>query len=400
MFSWSRGSNVLALFFATPTFQLAGSRPTRRLALLCCIPLSRKSFLVTDSTESFSNEHYFNGLRDADEPVLESVYAEFRQPVVRAVTELGGSEAAGKAFFRTALVEAARISRTDEIPTETSFLLQLKSLAVAHYKDWLSEREQPIPEETTEEGTTEIPVAIPPAETLRETRQAIEFWKKGERTDDEGYALWEKMRLVERKFSDDIPTKSKNNLARNLFIFFVLLTVGWLIWLYVFRAKTPAEVYDDNFAPPESIMADIRQRYGPAMGNDSVSTRPSECEFLLNEADEFYKAKDFDSAQSVLFEILEQELVLCHSDALFYIGIIALEQEEPGLTLECFAKIEDLENFGEDIYWYQALAFVKLAEKNPLLRDKAVRAVERTRANTRDSLRRVQAEKMLKHLEN
>jgi len=95
---------------------------------------------------------------------------------------------------------------------------------------------------------------------------------------------------------------------------------------------------------------------------------------------------------------LSEELAVCQSDALYYIGIIALEQEEPELTLECFSKIEDLEHFGDDIYWYQALAFVKLAEKNPLLRDKAVRAVERARSNAQDSLRRAQAEKMLKHL--
>jgi hypothetical protein len=99
-----------------------------------------------------------------------------------------------------------------------------------------------------------------------------------------------------------------------------------------------------------------------------------------------------------LFEALHEELAVCHSDALFYVGIIALVQEDPELTLECFSKIEDLEHFGEDIYWYQALAFVKLAEKNPLLRDKAARAVERARSNTQDSLRRVQAEKMLEHL--
>jgi len=39
-----------------------------------------------------------------------------------------------------------------------------------------------------------------------------------------------------------------------------------------------------------------------------------------------------------------------------------------------------------------------LAEKNPLLRDKAARAVERTRSHTRDSLRREHADKMLEHL--
>ncbi|MCB9305774.1 MAG: hypothetical protein H6565_04195 [Lewinellaceae bacterium] len=59
---------------------------------------------------------------------------------------------------------------------------------------------------------------------------------------------------------------------------------------------------------------------------------------------------------------------------------MALGQDQPALALECFAKIEDLEHFGEDIYWYQALAIVKLAEINPLLKEKARRAVERARS--------------------
>ena len=166
----------------------------------------------------------------------------------------------------------------------------------------------------------------------------------------------------------------------------------------MFRSKTPAQVYDENFTLPQSLIEDVQKRYGAEMGNDSVSSQPSACKFLLTEADQFYKVKDFESAQMVLVQILEDSLAMCHSDALLYIGIIALEKEQPELALECFSKIEDLEHFGEDIYWYQALAFVKLAEQNPLLRDKASRAVERARSNTQDSVRRIQAEKMLKNL--
>jgi tetratricopeptide (TPR) repeat protein len=353
---------------------------------------------VNHTEENLSNEEYINGLGEANEAVLKSVYTEFRQPVVQAVTALGGSEATGKVFFRTAIIESARLARTGAIRNEVSFFYQIKALALAHYRDWLIEREQPLPESEPNPEDLDLLFVAPDSDTLRETRGKTDAWKKGEQTDDEIYPLWEKLRTIEHQLSDEKTTGSKNNFARNLFIVFVLLTVAWLLWLYLFRSMTPAEVYDDNFTLPESLMADLSQRYGSERGNDSVTARPNTCEFYLRQADQFYKNKDHESAQAVLYEILEDSLAVCHSDALFYIGIIALEQEEPELALECFSKIEDLEHFGEDIYWYQALAFVKLAEKNPFFHDKAARAVERARSNTQDSLRRLQAEKMLKHL--
>ncbi|GAB4493255.1 MAG: hypothetical protein OHK0019_16850 [Saprospiraceae bacterium] len=348
--------------------------------------------------EISSNEYYINGLRAADEAVLEAIYTEFRQPVVRAVAALGGSDATGRAFFRYALVEAAKQLQTGALTPEMPFSEQLQRLAIAHYKDWLTEREQPSASEGEAPPPTETELFTPTSEALRETRATIDCWKKGEQTEGELHQLWQKLRRIEGRLSDEKPPKPKSHFARNLFILFALLTVAWLIWLYGFRSKSPAEVYDANFSLPESIMSDLRHRYGPERGNDSVSSRPSACEFYLREADVFYKAKDFESAQIALAGILEDSLATCHSDALYYIGILGLQQEQPELALECFSKIEDLEHFGEDLYWYQALAFVKLAEKNPLLRDKAVRAIERTRSNSQDSLRRVQAEKMLEHL--
>lgn len=358
----------------------------------------KKYSFVNYPGENLSTETYINGLREADGTVLEAIYTGFRQPIVRAITAVGGSEAAGKSFFRTAVVEAARLTRTGDIRAEVPFFPQIKNLALAHYRDWLIEREQSLPETEPNPDEPDLMLETPDADALRTTRQTIDAWKKGERTDDEDYPLWEKIRVVEQKLAEGVVAKPKSNFARNLFIIFVLLAIVSLVWLYVFRSKTPAEVYDDNFSLPESLMADLSLRYGPERGNDSVTARPNACEFYLREADEFYKVKDHESAQAVLFEILEDSLAVCHSDALFYIGIIALEQEDPELALECFSKIEDLEHFGEDIYWYQALAFVKLAEKNPFFHDKATRAVERARSNTQDSLRRSQAEKMLKHL--
>ena len=349
-------------------------------------------------TENFPNETYINGLRNDDESVVENLYAEFRTPVIQAVTSLGGGQATGKSFFRTALVEAAKQARAGTLSLEVPFVDQLKSLAVAHFTDWMAERGQPMPEREIQADEPETTSFIPASDALRETRLQVDAWKKGEQKDAEGYALWQNIRRAENKLEGLTSPKTKNNFARNLFIVFAILTTAWVVWLFVFRSKTPAQVYDENFTLPQSLIEDVQKRYGAEMGNDSVSSQPSACKFLLTEADQFYKVKDFESAQMVLVQILEDSLAMCHSDALLYIGIIALEKEQPELALECFSKIEDLEHFGEDIYWYQALAFVKLAEQNPLLRDKASRAVERARSNTQDSVRRIQAEKMLKNL--
>lgn len=349
-------------------------------------------------TGNLTNEDYINGLRNNDESVVEILYAEFRLPVVRAVTALGGSEASGRAFFRTAIVESAKQARAGTLLVGVPFFYQFRSFALAHYKDWLAEKGQPLPETAPSPDEPDTTSLIPGSDELRETRALIDAWKKGEQTEDVRYPVWQNIRKAERRLEGLTTAASKNHLARNIFIVFAILTVTWLIWLYVFRSKTPAQVYDENFTLPESLMTDMRQRYGPEMGNDSVSTRPGACEFYLTEADRFYQTKDYESAQAVLIQILEDSLAMCHSDALLYIGIIALAQEEPELALECFSKIDDLEHFSEDIYWYQGLAFVKIAELNPLMRDKATRAVERARSNTQDSIRRIQAEKMLNHL--
>jgi hypothetical protein len=72
--------------------------------------------------------------------------------------------------------------------------------------------------------------------------------------------------------------------------------------------------------------------------------------------------------------------------------------DDPQTALECFAKIDNLEQYGEDVYWYQALCFVKLTEDNPKLRPKAARAVQRFINQTQHAERREQAEKLLDNL--
>lgn len=348
-----------------------------------------------DSTsENLSNQQLINGLLHADDGILRSIYLSMRPQAVRAVTSAGGSDASGKFFFHSALIEAAGLARDGKLNAEEPLQNQVRALALAHYLDWLVEKNQPLPETDQAEGA----FVIPDSEALRNTRKKIDSWKNGELKDDPLFPLWDKLRSAERWAGGDTTPENTSHLARNLLILFVFLTVGYVVYRIYNRTQTPAEVYGNNFTPPESLMSDLAVRYGPEMGNDSVSTRPGACESYMREADEFYKKKDFESAQASLYHILEDSLAVCQSDALFYIGVIALERDKPGLALECFSKIEDIEHFGDDIYWYQALAMVKLADMNPLLEDKARGAVERARSNTQDSLRRAQAERMLKHL--
>ena len=95
---------------------------------------------------------------------------------------------------------------------------------------------------------------------------------------------------------------------------------------------------------------------------------------------------------------MDDSTATCQSDALFYLAIVGLQMDKPELSLECISKIEDLDRFGEDLYWYMALACVKIAVNDPAEKDFARRAVERALSNTEIPERRVQAEKMLEEL--
>ncbi|MBK7937110.1 MAG: hypothetical protein IPJ82_08430 [Lewinellaceae bacterium] len=349
---------------------------------------------MDQSSDHFSNEQLINGLRNVDPSALEAIFHKVRPTFLREINALGGSDATGKVFFRAAVLDAARMASGENFSPEEPLDVLLKQLGTAHFMDWLVEKGQAQPESAPPESTP----GFPDSESLRATRKKIDSWKNAELIDDPAYPLWEKIRIVERKLAGEGEPKPKSNFARNLLIFFLLLTAIYVVYRFFNRSQSPAEIYQYNFTPPESLMADRKSRYGPELGNDSVSTDPGECTRRLREADEYYKAKNFELAETTLFDILDDSLALCSSDALFYIGVIALEQEKPTLALECFSKIEDLEHFGEDIYWYQALAMVQLADINPLLKDKARRAVERAHSNAVDSLRRTQTERMLKHL--
>jgi tetratricopeptide (TPR) repeat protein len=120
---------------------------------------------------------------------------------------------------------------------------------------------------------------------------------------------------------------------------------------------------------------------------------------MFEVADEHYRAGNMEAAQEPLLLLaIDSTAVLCHSDAWFCLGVVRLVLDDPQTAIECFAKIENLDAFGEDLYWYQGLAFVKLATQDPSKRDLAQRAVERAVANSSRPERKQQAAEMLKDL--
>ena len=414
---------------------------------------------MTNTTGQFPNETYLNGLRDNPESTLAVVYDEFRKPVINAVTAWGGSEADGAIFFQAAAADAARLARAGRAPAQIPVFEWLKALSLAHFRDWLQERGQPIPleGEPTEES---IAALLPDSAALQNTRSHIFAWKRLQRLepacrqqllevarkpaeeapgtseaespdnesdcarqylshlqktaeapetmpewalaalrDREGYAVWKRTQALENQYSSGEPKAQEPSRIWPWVIFALLVAaIGYGAYQFFYRPKTAAEVFADNFSPPPSLLDDLGERYGAEMGNDSVTARPNECMRLLQEADVYYRAKEFESALDPLLLIVLDSTSICQSDAWYFLGIIQLELEDPATAIQCFAKIEDLTHYGEDLYWYQALAFVQLAKENPLMRDKAHRAVERALGNTNDPERREQARKMLKQL--
>ncbi len=396
----------------------------------------------------------FAGLQLADPSTLADIKSLCYKEVVQAVERAGGTYADGDVFYRTALVELSHLA---EAPAHDNWATALKDLAVAHFLSWLRERGQvPALEHIVSS------VAVPDESALRDTRRHIFVWNQllklsrearltaiaalgeawedvsiaatlGQRPeqfaaqkpqylamfrtglrlsatqdgewpdwviaalkDTQGWALWQALQAPEE---EKLVAAAGNKLVRNIFILAMALMLGYMAYIYLFQPKTAEQAFDDNFNPPESFMSDQRARYGAAMGNDSVSVRPGNCILILREADNSYKQGRYDEAQDALLLLaLDTTGTLCQSDAWFYLGIIRLELNDPQTALECFAKIDNLELYGEDVYWYQALCFVKLVEKTPRLRPQAARAIQRFIQQTQDPQRRAKAEKMMDDL--
>jgi len=413
---------------------------------------------MNEPIATFPNETYLNGLRNADGSVVDSLYNEFRLPIARSVEVLGGSYADGNTFFRVAVVQTSMLLHEGNYPEDASIYLFLKNLALAQYRDWLDEKGQVLPQ-LPEPSADEIEVLklMPGEAAMRETRSqfrakrlfnkltvedqkqilglanrlaasqnelahtisgtealsveryktflneqgknwenGLPFWALTALTDTHFHQVWTACESLEKRLnSGQIPVSNENKTIRNAFIVFVLLTLGYALYTWFSRDRSPTEVYENNFQPPASIMEDMAARYS----KDSIATnRPEACTIAFSEADAHYKKRAWRDAANALIVMADDSLAVCQSDAYFYLAIVGLQLENPELTLQCIAKIEDLDRFGEDIYWYMALAYVKMATIDPAEKDIARRAVQRALSNTEIPERRAQAEKMLEEL--
>lgn len=402
---------------------------------------------------------FTDGLRTADAAVVEQLYTEYRKPVARAVETAGGSNADGNTFFRVALLQSALMSENNALQPDLPAFEFLKYLAVEHFRDWAAEKQLQLPESRLE-TPEEISLALPDAAERLELRQFIRAKRQWLRLDDKCRKLlgelvrdshlnldtdptfsrdesepclgkyrqalgataeewprplpawiitaltdltfnriWNAAETQESRLAMGQSAKSEpaSKITRNVLITLGLLVLSYVIWLFVTAPKSAKDIYEENYTPPASIMADRAAR----AERDSIDVSlPAPCEAILQEADVFYRQKNWDETAGVLATMLGDESETCKSDAFFYLGVVSLQMGEPDITIECLSKITDLERFGEDLYWYQALAFVKMAANNPLRRDLARRAVERARSNTELPERREQAEKMLRELED
>jgi hypothetical protein len=416
---------------------------------------------VTYPTGQFPNETYLNGLRDNPGPTLAVVYDEFRMPIIQAITANGGSEETAAAVFQLAVNDAAQMGRLGTLPDTVPFYQFLQALSLAHFNADPARQdiatEAPAMESETE-APAELGFELPGQEDLIRSRQkvyawerfqaleppcrnvlyellgseetadkntdeadetsatcteayiqllskdsetysAIPYWASVALRDRDGFAVWKRSQELEAEWKAGPPAPPESNrIWRWAVGILLLVAVGYGLYQFYFRPMTAAEVFADNFVPPTSMLGDMEARYGAEMGNDSSGAQPNQCMLLLQEADAYYQANEYEAAMDPLLLIVLDSNSICQSDAWFYLGIVQLKREDPSTAIQCFAKIEDLGRYGEDLYWYQALAFVQLAKENPMLRDKARGAIERTLGNTRDPKRRKQAEKMLKNL--
>jgi hypothetical protein len=458
VFSWSRGSNVLALLFS------GYSERVRELTLtyLCFL---NSGIIVTQTEELFPDFDFWSALNNADPAVIEKTYLHVRPQAIAAVVSAGGSSADGSVFYRVAFIHSARLAQADRIPADISFHDYVVVLSTLHYRDWRMERHLEAPAQEFSEHAPAID--MPASDELRDLRWSVwarrQFFRmnRDERnqiqeladdaalepearrfsteedavaggygtslqhykyllpeqtaawtgvlpawvltalTDPHFIKIWDQTQLFEQKRSGAAEQSPQtSHFWRNAFVVLGIATLIALAFQFFFQSQseTPGEVYSDNFSAPESLLADLASRQALSPDKDSLGLRPADCDQAFAEADAAYQDKDYREAAAALAQLLDDSHKACQSDAYFYLAIVGLQLNEPELTIECLSNIEDLDRYGEDIYWYQALAFVKLAEQNPLMKEKAVRAMDRVISNTEIPERREQAQKMLEQL--
>jgi hypothetical protein len=406
---------------------------------------------VNNTDSSFTEKDLIKGLSESDAAVIQFIYSHYKLDTIKSVQSAGGTLADGNVFFQTAFIDAAQLSRQHALPEDVPLKEVFTHLAKSHYLSW-SKRNIVIEEQVdTEQAAPLLPSWIPDNTALSQTRKHIFVWKTmgklstgcqislmQQQVDDdttcktelvqalavpvselpesetnlpdyaieallrkEDFLLWKTIRAYDDNIDrgltiDGKEIKTDNTVAKYAFISLVVLTLAYVGFTLYNRPKSTDEIFKQNFEPPQSLLDDMNRRYE----NDTTGiVRPERCTQLLAQADAFYAEKNYAAAQDPLYEILNNDdLDACRSDAMFAMGIISLKTNDPAEALQFLSKIDNIEVYGEDLYWYQALAFVQMAKRSASYRVVARRAMERFLENTRNETRRIQGENMLNEL--
>lgn len=237
---------------------------------------------------------------------------------------------------------------------------------------------------------------------LKRPDEPLPTWAKAALERGEDYRIWKKIRALDQRLefgmpiSNPLPPNPTNRKLTKWILY--LLAAGLLLsaaylWYQNYQLQA---LFDEHFQPPQQLLTDINRRFE----NDTTGLlRPEACQTLLKEADARYSEEQYEEAEKPLRQLLKEDgLEDCYSDGCFALAIVLLKQDKPEEALEYLAKIDNIEAYGEDLYWYQALAMVQLARQQPSLKSVAKGAVERFLENTRNEERRQQATKLLQEL--
>ncbi len=384
------------------------------------------------TSDYFSNEAYFQSLRTDAQFGTSTLYSLFREDSVKALTSFGVEEEEAAYCFRLAVCDAAhwaRAGRQPEVDTPLGQILRERSLAHASLRmphvAPLQREFQLTDGNDLRQSQQKAAVWSALARLQPECRESLLIMPTLEESycwealqseleakainpevvhlalaDLEGFRTWQYTGEHERSWQKPAtPVASVEGPNRNIWrwavMAFIVVILAYAAHQFLTRPKTIAELYASNFDPPRSLMADWEQRHV----NDSTETPlTEECRMLLREADALYQSGDYRNALDPLLLIVLDTAATCHADAWFYLGIIQLHMKDPTTAMQCFAKIEDLERFGEDIYWYQVMAYMQLAQNSPHQRERIAQAVALAIPNIQSPKRRTQAETLLKNL--
>lgn len=220
--------------------------------------------------------------------------------------------------------------------------------------------------------------------------------------DEAGAHFWSMLQnIAEQARSTTRPRGKRYERAITMAVVVAVLAGMFYMWK---RNKSLDRIYAEQFRPPASLLADWQDRVLRSERDTLSGALDPRCADELARAEQDYRDGNFSQVYYALgdrYDMGEVELgeaAPCRSALLFYMGVAAIEMQRPGLAIECFAKIDDVENFGQDLYWYQAMALLQAARQNPALREKAGRALERAAANADTPERREAIERARRDL--